>query len=335
MIKLIAETAFHHEGDFVFMKNLVNEIVKHTDADIIKMHMTLNFEEYMDQGHEAYNQLKAMTFTKEQWRELISIATKGNKEIMLLLNDTDAIEFGLSFNPDYVEIHSVCLNDIFMLEKLKKNIQKHTKIVLGVGGTSINEIENAINFLNYSNMILMFGFQNYPTIYKDVNLVKVKKLMKLFDNFEYGYADHTAGDNSYNELVTLLGAASGMKYVEKHVTTHFGEKRIDWQAAISVKMFNELHKKIRILDELNGTGSLSMNEGEKNYSVFGPMKKAAVIISNMSKGDILKLINIKFIRTKEISDMSQLDVIQSFGKKITRDLKAGTVLKTKHLSDND
>ena len=78
-----------------------------------------------------------------------------------------------------------------------------------------------------------------------------------------------------------------------------------------------------------------MNEGEKNYSVFGPMKKAAVIISNMSKGDILKLINIKFIRTKEISDMSQIDVIQSFGKKITRDLKAGTVLKTKHLSDND
>ena len=332
MIKLIAETAWHHQGDFAFMKNLINEIVKNTDADIIKMHITIDFEEYMDQSHQAYNQLKAMTFTKEQWRELISIATKGKKEIMLLLNDTEAIEFGLSFNPDYVEIHSVCLNDIFMLEKLKRNIQKHTKIVLGVGGTSINEIENVINFLNHSNMILMFGFQNYPTIYKDVNLEKVRKLMRLFDNIEYGYADHTAGESSYNELVTLLGAASGMKYVEKHITTHFGEKRIDWQAAISVKMFNDLHKKIRILDELNGTGSLSMNEGEKTYSVFGPMKKAAVITSNLSKGDILELINIKFTRTKEISDMSQLDIIQSVGKKITRDLKEGTVLKIKHLS---
>jgi len=335
MIKLIAETAWHHEGDFVFMKNLINEIVKNTDADIIKMHITIDFEEYMDQSHQAYNQLKAMTFTKEQWRELIAIATKGNKEIMLLLNDTNAIEFGLSFNPDYVEIHSVCLNDIFMLKKLKKNIQKHAKIVLGVGGTSFNEIENAINFLNHSNMILMFGFQNYPTIYKDVNLDKVRKLMRLFDNFEYGYADHTAGDSSYNELITLLGAASGMKYVEKHITTHFGEKRIDWPAAISVKMFNELHKKIRILDELNGTGSLSMNEGEKTYSIFGPMKKAAVITSNLSKGDILKLINIKFTRTKEISDMSQLDVINSIGKKFCNDIGKGTVLMNKYFIEVD
>ena len=178
MIKLIAETAWHHQGDFDFMKNLINEIVKNTDADIVKMHITIDFEEYMDQSHQAYNQLKAMTFTKEQWRELISIVVKGNKEIMLLLNDTEAIEFGLSFNPDYVEIHSVCLNDIFMLEKLKRNIQKHNKIVLGVGGTNIKEIENAINFLNHSNMILMFGFQNYPTIFKDVNLDKVRKLMK-------------------------------------------------------------------------------------------------------------------------------------------------------------
>ncbi len=332
MIKLIAETAWHHEGDFVFMKNLINEIVKNTDADIIKMHITIDFEEYMDQSHQAYNQLKAMTFTKEQWRELIAIVTKGNKEIMLLLNDTDAIEFGLSFNPDYVEIHSVCLNDIFMLEKLKKNIQKETKIVLGVGGTSIEEIENTIKFLNHSNIILMFGFQNYPTLYKDVNLNKIRKIMKFFPKFEYGYADHSAWNSENNELITLLGAASGMKYIEKHVTTHYGEDRLDWSAAISIKMLNDLYNKIKILKELNGSGLIDMNESEKKYSIFGPMKKAAILNKNIKKGDLLLKDMIKFIRTKEISDMSQLDVIQSFGKKITRDLKEGTVLKVKHFS---
>lgn len=333
MIKLIAETAWHHEGDFLFMKNLVSKIVKETDADIIKMHITLNFDEYMDSSHEAYKQLKSMIFTKDQWRELIKIVTESNKEIMLLLNDTQAIEFGLSFNPDYVEIHSVCLNDIFMLQKLKTNIKKETKIVLGIGGTSIDEVQNVINFLKHSNTILMFGFQNYPTIYKDVNLNKIRRLMKLFDDFEYGYADHTAGDSNYNELITLLGAASGMKYVEKHVTTHFGEKRIDWPAAISMKMFNELHEKIIILDKLNGTGALSMNPGETRYSVFGPMKKAAVLISNISKGDILKLSYIRFKRTKDTSDMSQLDIINSFGKKICNDLNSGTVLMKKHFTE--
>ena len=329
-MKLIAETAWHHEGDFLFMKNLVLEIVSKTNTDIIKMHMTLDFDEYMDPRHKLYKKLKPMIFNKDQWRELIKIVRDKKKEIMLLLNDRQAVEFGLSFNPEYVEIHSICLNDIFLLEKIKNKIEEETKIVLGVGGTSIDEIKNAIKFLDHSNIILMFGFQNYPTVYEDVNLNKIRKLMKLFDNFEYGYADHTAAKSNYNELITLLGAASGMKYIEKHVTTHFGEERIDWPAAISIEMFNELHKKIIVLDKLNGDGSLSMNSGEISYSIFGPMKKAAKQTCSVKRGDILKLSDIKFIRTKEISDMTQLDVLNSIGKKIKTDLKRGSVLMSKY-----
>lgn len=330
MIKLIAETAWHHEGDFIFMKNLVSKIVTKTNVDIIKMHITIDFDEYMDSGHEAYKKLKSMIFTKDQWRELITIVHQSNKEIMLLLNDTQAIEFGLSFNPTYVEIHSVCLNDIIMLERLKNNIKKETKIVLGVGGTSVDEIKNVINFLKHSNIILMFGFQNYPTEYEDVNLNKIRRLISMFPNFEYGYADHTAGDSNYNELITLLSAACGMQYLEKHVTTNFGEKRIDWSSAISLDMLNNLQEKMKILNKLNGNGSLSMNLGERNYSIFGPMKKAGVLTSDIQKGNLLKLRDIKFIRTKEISDMSQIDVINSIGKIIGNDLKKGTILMKKY-----
>ena len=50
-MKLIAETAWHHEGDFTFMTDLVSNISNNTHADIIKMHITLNFDEYMDQNH--------------------------------------------------------------------------------------------------------------------------------------------------------------------------------------------------------------------------------------------------------------------------------------------
>ena len=332
-MKLIAETAWHHEGNFNFMKNLISQITTRTNADIVKMHITLDFDEYMDPSHAAYQKLKPMIFNKSQWKELIKIVRDGNKEIMLLLNDIQAIDFGLSLNPEYVEIHSVCLNDIFMLEKLKNNIKRNTKIVVGVGGTDVNEIKNAINFLDFPNIILMFGFQNYPTIYQDVNLKKIKKLMRLFDNFEFGYADHTAWDNEHNELITLLGAATGMNYIEKHVTTNHGEERIDWSAAISLKMFNSLKEKIKILNELNGNGSLAMNAGELSYSVYGPMKKTAVLTSSMSKGKIFTLNKIKFIRTKEISDMSQLDVINSVGKKILKDLKNGTVLMSNCFSE--
>jgi len=334
-MNLIAETAWHHQGDYEFMKNLVSEIATKTEADIIKMHITLDFDEYMDSSHDAYVLLKPWLFNKDQWKDLIEIVRNNGKQIMLLLNDIEAIKFGLSFSPEYVEIHSTCLNDVFMLDELKEGLSQSTKMVLGVGGTSIEEIDHAIQYLKHSNMLLMFGFQNYPTIYEDVNLNKIRKIMKLFENFEYGYADHTAWDSAHNELVTLLGAASGMTYIEKHVTTHYGENRVDWPAAVSIDMFNNLHKKIKILDGLNGNGALSMNEGELNYSIFGPMKKAAVLKTDASKGDILTLGMIKFIRTKEVSDMSQMDVIKSIGKKINKNIKNGVVLKNKYLIDKE
>ena len=46
MTKLIAETAWHHEGDYDFMKNLVTSICKLSKADIVKFHITLDLDEY-------------------------------------------------------------------------------------------------------------------------------------------------------------------------------------------------------------------------------------------------------------------------------------------------
>jgi sialic acid synthase SpsE len=290
------------------------------------MHITLDFEEYMDPSHEAYSLLKPWLFNKSQWSELIEIVRHNGKQIMLLLNDIEAIKFGLSLSPEYVEIHSACLNDVFMLDELKKELPLSTKVVLGVGGTNVDEIDHAINYLKHPNILLMFGFQNYPTIYKDVNLNKIRKIMKLFDNFEYGYADHTAWDSVHNELVTLLGAASGMSYIEKHITTHYGENRVDWPAAISIDMFNSLHEKVKILDGLNGNGAMAMNKGELSYSIFGPMKKAAIFKKDVKKGDILSIEMIKFIRTKEISDLSQLDVVQAIGKSLSQNISKGAIL---------
>ena len=62
MPKIIAETAWHHEGDYQFMQNLVRGITKDTKADIVKLHITLNFDEYMNKDHPSYSLLKKLGF---------------------------------------------------------------------------------------------------------------------------------------------------------------------------------------------------------------------------------------------------------------------------------
>lgn len=328
-MKLIAETAWHHDGDFEFFKKLVKSIINYTETDYIKFHISLDVDEYMHEDHEAYQWAKDKAIKENQWKNIFDMVLGKGKKLMLLFNDRKAIDFGMKYHPEIVEIHSVCLNDIKLLEHLNSKLEKETKVVIGVGGSDIYEIENAINILNTDKIVLMHGFQNYPTKYQDINFKKIKKLMSLFPDFEHGYADHTGWDNPHNILITVLGAALGMDYIEKHITIEYGKERVDWNAAISIEMFNELEEKLKILSIAYGDGLLKLNDGEKAYSVFGPMKKAAILNRDVKKGEPIQINKIEFKRTSQISDLSQLDILNSIGKRFAKDLLKGhCVIKT-------
>ena len=322
-MKLIAETAWHHDGDFIFFKKLIKEIAVKTKADYIKFHLSLDLDEYIHPDHAGYEWMKERMFTEHQWDEVLKIALKYNKKLMLLFNDKKAIEYGMKYNPEIVEIHSVCLNDIALLQHLNSKIDNKTKVVLGVGGSDVYEIENAINIFDTPNIVLMHGFQNYPTKYEDINFGKVLKIMQLYPNYEHGYADHTAWDNENNVLITLLGANLGMRYIEKHVTTVCGEERVDWQAAVSIEMFNEIAEKLKIVEKAFGNAKLALNDGEKAYSTFGANKKAAILSTDVEKGDVFTNKLFTFKRTGQTSDLSQLDILDKIGKRFIKDLPLG------------
>jgi N,N'-diacetyllegionaminate synthase len=332
MTKLIAETAWHHEGDFIFMKDLVTKICETSNADIVKFHISLDLEEYMSKDHEAYKTLKSWLLSDKNWEELIGIVRRNNKELMLLLNDTKAVDFSKKFNPEYVELHSVSLNVPRLQIAVLENFSDKTKIVIGVGGCSVEEVEEAIKFFDKRETVLMFGFQNYPTKYEDVNLYKIKKMQDLFRGTIFGYADHTAWDQENNELITLLVASNGMNFIEKHVTTEYGKERCDYSAAISIDQLNILYKKIKVLDKLYGDGSMELNAAEQKYSSYGPMKMAALANRNLNQGEELTINNLRFCRTSQNSDMSQIDILKAIGNKLSKDLQANQVICSKHIA---
>ena len=118
----------------------------------------------------------------------------------------------------------------------------------------------------------------------------------------------------------------GMEYIEKHITTVPGEERTDWQAAISIENFVKIEEKLKVFEEARGDGLLKMNKGEEAYSIFGKMKKAAILVQDVSKGDKLQLEQIRFKRTGQNSDLSQVDVIKIIGKTFTKDISQGCTI---------
>lgn len=329
-MKLIAETAFHHDGDFNFMMNLVNRICS-SPADIIKIHLLVNLDKYMLNTHPAYGFLTERLFCVDQWKEILGATQGTNLDLMALINDTAAAELVASYQPKMVELHSVALNNKSLLDAVKQNFSESTKLVLGVGGSSLYEIENAVSQFDPSRIVLMFGFQNYPTRYQDVNFKKIRRIMAAFPEFEYGYADHTAWNEDNNTLITLLGAAQGMHYIEKHVTTNFGEERTDYSAAINFDMLDSLKKGMDILAACNGDGKLALNLAEQKYCVPGAMKQAGILAQNVKKGEVLTWDVLKFLRAGGTSDLTQIDIWNSIGQKFTTDLAENTVLCSAHL----
>ena len=333
MTKLIAETAWHHEGDYVFMKNLVTRICETSSADIVKLHITLDLDEYMSKDHDAYKTLKSWMLSAKQWEELIGIVRNNGKELMLLLNDTKAIDFASKFNPEMIEIHSVCLNVPRLQRAVIENIDKKAKVVIGIGGCSLDEVKKAVRFFHEREIVLMFGFQNYPTKYENVNLGKIRKIQALYPGEKFGYADHTSWDEDNNELITLLVSANGMDFIEKHVTTDYGKERCDYSAAISIEQLNMLHKKIKLLENLYGDGSTSLNKAEEDYSKYGPMKMAAIAKNDLVKGSKLTMGDVHFCRTSQSTGISQIDLLQVIGDKLVEDVKINQVIDWKHISE--
>jgi N,N'-diacetyllegionaminate synthase len=118
-----------------------------------------------------------------------------------------------------------------------------------------------------------------------------------------------------------------MDYLEKHVTTHPGEERIDWQSAISVEACRGLKQKLEILDACLGDGALALSPAEKSYAQFGPMKKAAVLKRDIRKDEAIHPEDIVLQRTGQNSDISQVELTSLFGNKARRDLSSGSVLR--------
>jgi N,N'-diacetyllegionaminate synthase len=122
-----------------------------------------------------------------------------------------------------------------------------------------------------------------------------------------------------------------MKLVEKHVTITPGENRTDWQAAISIELFNKLTEELNILNIASGNGLLKLNAGEKAYSIFGPNKKAAILTKDVAKGEHLTEDFYTFKRTSQKTDLSQIEIVELHNMIINSDLKSGHCLLKKDL----
>lgn len=324
----IAETAFHHEGDINFLNNLVDELIK-LDVQAIKFHLLFDLDDYIVHNHQAMDVLKKISIPQQYWNSVFEKVKSAGKQIIALTNDIVALQYINSIQNDFpfaaVELHASGLNDIFLL---KESLRFNKTVMLGIGGSTFDEVQFAVDYLrkgNKEDILLMHGFQSYPTDYSNINFSRIPLIQSAF-GLPVGYADHTAPEDKLNTLMSVLPVNIGVRVFEKHVTHVFGEKRIDAQAAISVDAMREVMELGNTLLKTVGDTPMQFSQPELNYGNTGPIKKALVARRDIEAGKEITLDDIAYKRTETSSALQQKDIFKLIGATANADIKKDEIL---------
>ncbi|RYE50019.1 MAG: N-acetylneuraminate synthase [Sphingobacteriales bacterium] len=324
---IIGETAFHHEGEIDFLFELIDTACD-LEIDAIKFHALFNVDDYFAHDHEGIGIIKKISLDQESMLSAVTYAQSKKLDVILLCNDVASIDWVIQNNLDLkaIEIHATGLNDIFLLDK---SVLFTGTVILGIGGSTIDEVKFATDYLRErgkEDLLLMHGFQNYPTSYADVFLQRIEKFQQLF-GLPMGYADHTNPADVNNEWISSLGISKGALVLEKHFTTRPAEKRIDAQAAVSISQMKRLKEVSHIIFEALGLSNpLSFSKAEQNYGNTGPMKKAPVARRPIAKGETITLESVAFKRTRKSACIQQKDVLQLIGAVANQDISTDEII---------
>lgn len=323
---IIGETAYNHEGNIEYLYKMIDEISE-IGLNAVKFHLLFEIESYVQKKHPLTNKLRKWIFSTSQWSDIIDYANKKRLDVVTLCDDVKSMNYIIDKekNVSAVEIHATGLNDFFLL---KKAAEFRKTVIVGIGGSTIDEISYAIDLLRNcrkKEILLMYGFQGYPTNYVDINLAKMCKIKDMF-NLPIGYADHTGFGDPNNETISVMAAAMGISILEKHYTLDYGKERIDYHAAVGKKQMLKIKDLMEIALKVYGDGNLGMSEQESAYGNTGPMKKAIVARKEIRKGDVLSFDNLWFKRTEEQSYIKQNQFLQLIGLEVTDDIKEDEVI---------
>ena len=313
-IFVIAEMACGHEGKINLAKKMIR-IAARARADAIKFHIE-STEDYIVPWHEDYEISKKLKFTKEEWRDLFQLAKRNKLLTISMPNDIPSVKIARENASDGYYIHSANLSD----EPLIKEIAKIGKpMFIGTGASYIREIKRAVELvgaMGNKNIILMHGFQAYPTKIEDTNLRFLKWLKEKFA-LHVGFADHIVGDSELCGIVPLLAIPYGAVVIEKHFTIDRKLRLIDYQSAMNPDEFRKFIINLRLVEKALGAyGPHKFSEDELQYRKR--VKKNIVAARDIAKGEKITWEMLAFKRSEP--GISPLEAKKVVGRIARRDI---------------
>ena len=328
---IIAEIAQGFEGNFEQSKLLIKAAAK-AGADAVKFQLVYA-NELATADYKYYSLFKELEMSLSQWKSLKDYALSLNTNLIVDVFGEKSLKTAENLNINMIKVHGTDVTNIGLLEKIA--ISSLNTVILGVGGAYWEEIENAIKILKNKHLILLCGFQGYPTKIEDNHINRMKFISKktkgMHTNYQMGFADHP-GDEKYNSTLCLIALGAGADVIEKHLTLGKVMEMEDFESALNPDEFKFFIEQIKsgklALGNISSLNDFGMSRAEKKYRKN--IRRDVVAKKEIIKGEILNEHKVTLKRTSNIGSIKEVKLV--LGKQAKRLIKKDHPILTKDIN---
>lgn len=331
---IVAEAGVNHNGDPQLAKRLVDVAVE-ARADAVKF-QTFKSERVISPltpkaayqmkttgvGESQLDMVKRLELSFDDFRELYFYCQQQGILFMSTPFDEESADFLADLGVTVLKVSSGEITNLPFLSHLAR---KGKPLIVSTGMACLGEVETAVKCINKAgneNLVLLHCVSSYPADPADANLRAMGTMAAAF-GVPVGYSDHTLGIE-----VSLAAVALGACVIEKHFTLDRKLPGPDHQVSLIPAELRALVEGIRRVETALGHGRKEPSGNE--LEVAAVARKSLVAALDIPLGGILtkELIAVKRPGTGLPPSM----LPQLLGRKVNRDIPAGTVLSWEMLT---
>ena len=292
---VIAEMANAHEGSPVAAKAIV-EAAAEAGADAIKFQVFTAAELAVpDYAHfDVYERLQ---LSEEEWTSLVVHAKGLGLQVYADVFGLEGAALMLQLSVDGFMIHAA---DILNTPLLGQVGCAGIPTILSVAGSTLREVADALTVLESAgapSVLLMHGFQGYPTPLSDSCLNRISVLRNEFSR-RVGFASHVDGGSPQAVILPVLAASLGAEAIEVHLTLDRSEEGLDYYSSMDPPEFTEMVQLLRTMESALGPSSMELPDGELKYK--RDHRKCLVATRDIEAGEVIREEDVAFKRTDSL-----------------------------------
>lgn len=324
-IEIIAELAQGFEGK-PMQASLLIKAAARSGADAAKLQMVFA-DELATPEYKYYDLFRSLEMSDEVWAGLVSEARAYGIDLQVDIFGRRSLALAEKIGIRTVKLHGTDIGNPGLLRDVAAS--GINRALLGAGGAHRDEIVSALDILAAKQVVVLLGFQAYPTPTQTNQIDRVRSLGDEFkgrSGLSIGFADHADPESPLRLALASAAVGAGATVIEKHLTLGRNMEIEDFESALNPDQFLEFVATLRGVAQAMGATSASddygMSDAELSYRKM--IRRHVVAARDLAAGEVISPEDI-VLKRADIEDpiTSPLEVI---GRKLIVSIKVNSAL---------